>query len=455
MTLLIALAVLAVGIALWGLRRAGDPVEYFAAGHRGGTWIVGVAGTAAAVSAFTFIGGPGEFAAIGVGSLWIVLSAPLTGALQCWAVGERIVEMVKRHDVLTPQELLGARFGPPVRAVAGAVIVLGCIAFCAVQVRATTVVGETFLGMTGTQAAIAVMAATTLYTALGGMRSGLIADAFMGAVMAGIAVVLAAAALAAAGGPTAAVRLLADKTPELLGSFGKVPHSRAVAWFMLFCLGTCAQPHYLQKFFFLRSKKALRGLPAVLTGALAATLMVWFGVGLAGMALLAKRAISIEHFDQLMPRVMTLLGPWAVLLAAIAVLAALISTTASFLNLAAAALTRDLPEGFGRPAAGLGAARISTVLVAAAATGLGLASERTVAMFGVAAWGFFTAAFLPVFTVGLAWRRASDRGVMAAMLVGALSDIALETIAWSAGLPGGLQPGLVGAALGTLVLIFL
>ena len=38
-----------------------------------GAWLVGVAGTAAAVSAFTFVGGPGLFAVAGAGSLWIIL----------------------------------------------------------------------------------------------------------------------------------------------------------------------------------------------------------------------------------------------------------------------------------------------------------------------------------------------------------------------------------------------
>ena len=128
-------------------------------------------------------------------------------------------------------------------------------------------------------------------------------------------------------------------------------------------------------------------------------------------------------------------------------------TTASFRNMAAAALTRDLPEALGKPALPVAAARLATLLVAVAATGIGVASQRAVAILGVIGWGCFTAALLPVFTVGLAWRGVTSRAAAAAMTVGAATDLALESVRGS--LPAGLEPGLAGAALGALVLVTL
>jgi Na+/proline symporter len=441
----------AAAVAWWGARHARTAADYFAAGHRAGAWLVGVAGTAAALSAFTFVGGPGLFAAVGIGSLWITFSAPLTGALQCWAVGEPAVDAAHRHGVLTPQELIGKRFGVGAGAVAALMIVIGCIANLAVQARAAAVLGEDFLKVPGALAAGAALLATTAYTALGGMRAGLLADAAQGAVMAMVALLLAGLALAAAGGPAAALATLHHAEPKLLGSFGGAAPAQALAWYLLFCLGTCAQPHYLQKFFFLRSRAQLRILPGVLTLALAVTLTVWLGVGVAGSALVAQGRISIGRPDDLAPRAMALLGPGAELLAGVAVLAALMSTAASFLNLAAAAVTRDLPAALGRRAGGLGIARMTTVAVAATAAALGAASGRTVAVLAIAGWGFFTAAFLPVFTVGLAWPAASRGATAAAMLVGATVDLGLEPL--RSRLASGVEPGLVGAAAGMMVLI--
>lgn len=451
MTTLLLLAALAFVLAAWGLTAARTPADYFAAGRQAGVWLVGVAGTAAAVSAFTFVGGPGLFAVVGAGSLWMILSAPVTGALQCWAVGEPVVRLARRHEVVTVPALLQVRAGLPAQGAAAVVLVVGGVAALAVQAKAAAVLGEAFLGVAGPIAAIAVLGATAAYTAAGGMRAGLLADAAQGAVMALAAVVVALAAVGAAGGPVAAVQTVATARPQLLGAFGPLPPAQAYAWYVLFCLGTLAQPHYIQKFLFLKDARQLRVLPAVLTGALAATLVVWVGVGLGGTALVARGAVTIAAADELTPRVAVALGPWAVLLGGVAALAALMSTSASFLNLAAAALTRDLPATCHRPPLPLWTSRVATLAVAAVATAVALASQRAVAMLGLVGWGFFTAALLPTVAIGLAWDGTRPAAAVAAMACGGVLDLLLE--AERASLPPGLEPGLAGAAVGTLVLV--
>ena len=120
---------------------------------------------------------------------------------------------------------------------------------------------------------------------------------------------------------------------------------------------------------------------------------------------------TLARPDDLAPATMRLLGPWAVLLAGVAVLAAMMSTAASFLNLAAAA-RHPRPPGGARQAGARRPGRAGGDR-AGRARGRGasaLPSERTVALLGVAGWGFFTAALLPVFTVGLAWRAPAPRG---------------------------------------------
>lgn len=452
MTVLLAVVLGAAALAWWGVRRLRGEADFFVAGRRAGVWLVGVAGTAAAVSAFTFVGGPALFTVVGAGSLWIVLSAPLTGALQCWAVGEEVVELSRRRGILTVPELLGARFdSAAVRGAAAIVVLVGCIATLAVQARAAAVLGEQLLNVPATTTALVTMLATAAYAASGGMRVSLPAEAAQGALMAGAAVLLAGAAMVAAGGPTAVLATLERARPELLGPFGTVPPARAWAWWLLFCLGTCAQPHYLQKFLFLREAAALRQLPAVLTLALAATLTVWLGLGLAGAALVADGRLSLAATDDLTPQLMLLLGPWAVVVAGVAVLAALMSTAASLLNLAAAAVTRDLPTALGRTPLGLPWARGSTAGIALAATAVALLSERAVALLGIAGWGFFTAALLPALLVGLAWPLATPPAVVAAVAAGGAVDLGLEALRTT--LPPGLEPGLAGAAVGALVLV--
>ena len=86
----------------------------------------------------------------------------------------------------------------------GPSIVAGGVATLAVQVKGVAVLGEVVFGLPGWLLAGSLMLATTAYTTAGGMCAGLIAEAFQGVLMGGIALVLAGVALARAGGPAAA-----------------------------------------------------------------------------------------------------------------------------------------------------------------------------------------------------------------------------------------------------------
>jgi len=436
------LVVAAVLLAIWGFRRSRDPS--------------GLGGTAAGLSAFVFIGGPGLFASIGIASLWIILSAPLTGALQCWAVGEPIVHLAGTRNTLTVPGILAARYGEGApRGLAAVAVVAGGIAMLAVQVKGVAIAGDVLLGGRGWALATVLVGGTTLYTAAGGMRAGLLAEGFQGALMACAALVLAWVALEMAGGPSEAVRTLHRLRPALLDPWNGIGPSTALGWFLLFGLGTCAQPHYLQKFLLLRDHESLRWMPLVMTGGLLAVLTVWIGVGLGGTALVANGTLRISSPDQLAPSLLLGLSPALLLVATTAVGAAVMSTAATLLNLVAAAVTRDLPLAAGRdPGTGLLAARVATVGVAGLAMALAACSGRSVALLGVLGWGTFTAALLPSILLGLNWEGASRRGALAAMIAGPAVQLILEGL-HRIQLARNLEPGLTGAALGTLTLIAL
>jgi sodium/proline symporter/sodium/pantothenate symporter len=445
-----------VAFAAWGWRHTSTPKAFFAASRTVGPLLAGLGGTAAGLSAFVFVGGPGYFAAVGAASLWIILSAPLTGALQCWAVGERIVSLVRDNDCLTVPDLVASRFGEGwPRGLAAAAVAVGAVATLAVQVKGVAVAGEVILGAPGWLVASAAVAATVVYTAAGGMRTGILAEAVQGLVMAGAAVALAAFALARAGGPRQAISTIAHLRPELLDPWGGPGPTAAIGLFLLFALGTCAQPHYLQKFILLRDRASLRWLPLVMTGALLAVLTVWVGVGLGGTALWLTGGLELETPDQLAPALLASSGSRVfIAIAGAALVAAVMSTAASLLNLVAAALTHDLPRALGTtPPRGLGPARLTTIGAGLAAATIALTSDQPVAILGVLGWGTFTAALLPVMVIGLSWAGARRRGAVAALVIGPLVQLGGEWARASGLLPMRWEPGLLGAAIGAAVLV--
>ena len=458
MTLWILFAAALVAFAFWGWRNTRSATAFFTASRTVGPMLAGIGGTAAGLSAFVFVGGPGYFAAVGAASLWIVFSAPLTGALQCWAVGERVVSLARRHDCLTVPDLVAARFGEGwPRGLTALAVLVGAVATLAVQVKGAAVAGEVLLGVPGWLVAGAAVAATVLYSAAGGMRTGILAEAAQGVVMATAAVALAVFALVRAGGPRQAIATIAELRPELLDPWGGPGPTASIGLFLLFALGTCAQPHYLQKFLLLRDRESLRWLPAVMTGALLAVLTVWVGVGLGGTALWLRGELTISSPDQLAPALLASTGSRAfIIIAAAAVIAAVMSTAATLLNLVAAAVTRDLPQALGRePGPGLGAARVATLGAGIAAAALALLSNRPVALLGVLGWGTFTAALLPVMVLGLSWRGAARRGAVAALAIGPLVQLSAEWARTTGVLAVRWEPGLLGAAAGACALVML
>ncbi len=454
-TALVVLAALAVGLAVWGWRHGGTELAYFAAARSAGPLLAGLGGTAAGLSAFVFVGGPGLFATLGAASLWIILSAPFTGSLQCWVVGEPVVALAEKHDCLTVPDLVEARFGGGwPRGLAAIAIALGGIAVLAVQVKGLAVVGETLLGIPGPSIAAATVAATALYTAAGGMRAGLFAEAAQGTLMAVVSVALAVAALTAAGGPSAAVATFVSHRPELLDPWHGVGATGAIAWFLLFALGTCAQPHYLQKFLLLRSAASLRWLPLVMTGALVAVLTVWVGLGLGAGALWAGGRLVVAGPDDLAPAFLARTAPWLLVAAVVAVLAAVMSTAASLLNVVAAALVRDLPLAVHlRLPRSLTPARLATLAAAAAGGAFAVASARQVALLGIVGWGTFTAALFPAVVLGLNWPGATRHGAVAALLLGPATQLLLELLHHAGRLAPSWEPGLAGTAVGVLALV--
>jgi Na+/proline symporter len=194
-------------------------------------------------------------------------------------------------------------------------------------------------------------------------------------------------------------------------------------------------------------------MPLVMTVSLAAVLTVWVGLGLGATAMWADGNLHLSSPDQLAPAFLSAAGGTLLALALIAVAAAVMSTAATLMNLVAAAVVRDLPSAVGRvPARSLWPARAATVAVGLFALLLAFHTERTVGLLGVLGWGTFTAALLPSILVGLNWSGATRSGCLAALVIGPLTQLALE-LAHSGHLMLRWEPGLTGAAIGTLALV--
>lgn len=461
------MAVLAIGaFAATRTRTAGD---FFVAGRRAGLFVVGMATMASAFSGFVFIGGPGLTYRVGISSLFVVLPIGFTSAMLCWTLAPRLRLLAESREVLTIPDALRLRFpGRATAGVAAIALALGTTAYLAAQLLAFAVLARTFAAGTvfgGATASIVVGAcALVAYSVAGGMLAGLYTDVLQGSLMIVAAVWIFVAAWSSTGGPAHAVQAIADHPSwgsGFLEPFGTMPPATAFGLFFVFGVGVLGQPHMLHKFLMLKDPRALRAMPAVIAGSQALVLLLWIGVGLAVPALVAMGRIEpLESPDDATAAFLLHAGPDALAgMVLAAALAAIMSSADSFLNLASAALVRDLPRACGTALRDeLRWGRIATVGVAIAAALFALAYGEIVALLGTFAFGLLAATFVPVLALGLTWDRVTTRAAILSMVTGVISSIALE--AWaragdSIGIAalGGVLPAAVAIALALAVLV--
>jgi Na+/proline symporter len=470
--------VLAIGV--WAMRRTRDQRDFFIAGQRLGLWVTALATMSAAFSGFVFLGGPGLAYRIGAASLWIVAPVGFTSGLLCWTVARRLRALAGVAEVLTVPDAVAARFGdgPAGRAAAGlaaAAIVVGTVGYLGAQLLALGTVIEAvagtrdLLGPWSLPAAMAVGTAVVLfYSAAGGMVAGVYTDLVQGALMMMAALAVFGAALAAGGGPGAILAAIAGSErfgPGFVDPLGTVPAATAFGFFFVFGVGVLGQPQMLHKFYMLRDPSRLRWMPLVLGGSQIVCLLIWLGVGLVVPALVAGGGMApLARPDDAAPAFLLGFAPdWLAGLVFAGILAAVMSTADSFANLGAAALVRDLPRAFGRPAGdgrdGLGRGRVATVALTVAAAAVAWLYGDLIALLGTFAFGTFAAALAPALAVGLGWRRVTAGAAAASIAAGGALNLGLELAARQTLFPGlatllppGVPPSAVALAASFTVL---
>jgi Na+/proline symporter len=220
-----------------------------------------------------------------------------------------------------------------------------------------------------------------------------------------------------------------------------VPVFTAVGFFFVFGVGCLGQPHMLHKFYMLDDPRKLKWLPLVIGVAQSACVLLWLGVGLAVPSLVASgRLAPLVNPDEASPLFLLHFVPE--LLAGVVfagILAAIMSTADSFVNIASAALVRDLPRAFGRRIRReLAWGRAAVVGVTVGAAVFAYLYDDLIALLGTFAFGTFAAALAPAVAVGLNWTRVTGGAASASIATGTVLNLGLEVVARQSWLPESL-----------------
>ncbi|MEM7586613.1 MAG: hypothetical protein AAF560_24705, partial [Acidobacteriota bacterium] len=241
--------------------------------------------------------------------------------------------------------------------------------------------------------------------------------------------------------------------PEFLDPLGNIPVLTAVGFFFIFAVGNLGQPQTLHKFYMLDDPRKLKWLPLTLGLSQTLVVLIWLGIGLAVPALVASGGIdALSRPDDAAPTFLLNFAPPVLAgLVFAGILAAIMSTADSFVNIASAALVRDLPKAFGKQLQReLFWGRLAVVAIAVASAVFAFAYGDLIALLGTFAFGTFAAALAPAVAVGLNWRRVTPIAATASIATGLGLNLLLEFLAKQSFFPAlpkpALQPGVLPAA---------
>ena len=414
------LLVIAV-IAVYALVRTKTPGDYVIAGRSLPPSVAGLSAGASDMSGWLLLGLPGAVFVAGLGEGWIVLGLAC-GAWGSWRlVAPRLRAFTERLDgaVTLPQffsRRVASRTGIP-----SIVATLLVLFFFSIYTAASFVAGarlfETTVGMDYDTALLIGVGVVLAYTMLGGFLAVSWTDFFQALLMVTALVVVAALAFVAA--------------PDLAGTvkpIGAIAVISALAW----GLGYFGQPHFLARFMAINRVASVPRARRINLVWMVVASAAAVGVGAGGEAYFGG---ALEDPETVFIALSSeLLAPWMAGIVVAGILAAVMSTVDSQLLVASTALVEDVVRPIWKGLTErlmLTLSRLAVVVVAVIGAWIATDPESRVFELAAYAWAGLGASFGPAVLACVLWRRTTEAGVVAGMLVGGV-----VTVVWK-GLTGG------------------
>ncbi len=410
-----------LGIGLWAARRSRTHGDYLLGGRRLGALVAAISASASSSSAWTLIGVSGAAYVWGPAAIWL-FPATLAGFVINWyLVAPRLNRLSAAEGSLTLTEVLA----PPslgagriiVARVAALMTLIAFVFYIASQFEGAAQAVEVYFDWPRVAGIVGGAALVLAYTLLGGFWAASVSDTVQGLMMAGAAVLLPLAGIAALGGPGAYAELLAAAFANGTLAPGAAGWGPALAFgFGLLGIGFGypGQPHVVNRFMALGDAAAIRSARRM---AIAWAVVIYAGMLSVGWSARWLLGADVAQDQALFVYTQAVLAPVLAAIVLAAILSAIMSTTDSQLLVAASAVSHDWT--LGRSAdAGAGAVRVTVIVLSVLAALLAIYLPDDIFSRVLFAWHALGSAFGPLLLVRLAGRHAGVAVSVAAMVLG-------------------------------------
>ena len=340
-----------VVIGLRCRRHAADVDGFVLGGRSVGPWLTAFAYGTSYFSAVVFVGYAGQFGwKYGIAATWAGVGNALLGSLLAWAVlGRRTRVMTQHLGSATMPQFFAARFqSRGLKLAASVLIFIFLIPYTASLYNGLSRLFAMAFQVDYAVCVLVMAVLTGVYVIAGGYMATAINDFIQGIIMlVGIGAVVLAV-LKSQGGFLAALDSLArvsdpatSQTPGAFASFFGPDPVGLLAVVLLTSLGTWGLPQMVQKFYAIRSEKAID------KGMVISTLFAFVVAGgsyfLGGFGRLfsTPEAVAANGYDSIVPSMLQGLSVWMIALVVILVLSASMSTLSSLVLASSSTLTLD------------------------------------------------------------------------------------------------------------------
>ncbi|MBN1638826.1 MAG: sodium/proline symporter [Ignavibacteriales bacterium] len=429
--ILYLLVVLLVGFITYKKNKSHK--DFFLAGRKLNPWVVAFSERASGESAWLLLGLPGAAYAAGFLEIWTALGCVLGIIFYWFVIAKDLRRESEIFDAITLPNFFAEKFDKKdksIRVTAMLIIVIFFTIYLAAQFNAAGKILNVTFGISNQTGILIGTVVIIFYTMMGGFFAVAWTDLVQGIIMIGTLIVLPIVGLIEIGNTGTSLTAAIDTAGGNVGSLtGEATGWAAVAVVvggLSWGFGYMGMPHLLTRFMSIKDSNKLKlgrriafswAIPAF-TGAIL--------IGLVGLSLYGTGFFTDP--EMLMPYLAnTLLPSWLAGIFISGAIAAMMSTADSQLLVISSSVIEDFyHKTLGKEVTEktlLNLSRIITIIIGIIGLTLAMTTEKLIYSLVSYAWAGLGSSFGPALLLILKWKGTKKRGVLAGMIVGALSTI--------------------------------
>ncbi|RYL89780.1 sodium/panthothenate symporter [Sporolactobacillus sp. THM7-4] len=406
--------------------------EYFLGGREFGGFLLAMTMVTTYTSASSFIGGPGIAYQVGLGWVLLAMIQVVTGYVVLTILGKKFAIVTRRMKAVTMIDFLRKRYqSKTVVILSASCIILFLFSSMAAQWVGGGRLIQSITGWNYETALIVFAVSVLVYVIIGGFRAVVITDSIQGVIMFLGTLLIMVATIVTGGGIPRIMRTLRNIDPGLITPFGPNHQFSALyvsSFWILVGIGVVGLPQIVIRAMSYKNSRAMH--QALIIGTIVVG-VIMFGMHFTGV--LARAVMpNIKVGDQVMPLLAIHVLPdvlAGVVLAA--PMAAIMTTVNALLLQVSSSVVRDIYLNYIRPDA---SDRMTRVLSMSVTGVIGLLvlfiavkPPDLLIWLNLFAFGGLEAAFIWPVVLGLYWRKGNRFGALAAIVVGAVSYIVIQS----------------------------